>query len=129
LTTNDFHIALCTRTYLGFYHFAAAQAGRAHTNALGRAANFRAHGAQVYVPASFADIVRVADIVPELRPLPANITYLCHWTALSRRFRISWVKLRFYKSMCTFAKWCAVFRRQGVNVNGMTKAQGFYADL
>lgn len=73
--------------FLGFYHFAAAQAGRAHTNALGRASNLRAHWAQVDVPTSLTDIVRVADIVPELRPLAADITYLCHWTAFSRKFQ------------------------------------------
>jgi hypothetical protein len=41
--------------------------------------------------------VRVADIVPELRPLAANITYLCHWTALSRKVQNLWGKPRFYR--------------------------------
>jgi len=63
---------------LRFNYFAAAQAGRADADAFGRGADFSPHRAQIHVPAPLGDIVGVADVVAELRPFTANITYLCH---------------------------------------------------
>jgi hypothetical protein len=59
-------------------HFTAAQAGRAHANALSCAFYTRADGAQVYVPAPAGHVVRVADDVSELRLLTADVTNLGH---------------------------------------------------
>jgi hypothetical protein len=33
---------------------------------------------QIDIPAPLADVVRVADRIPELRPLAADITNSCH---------------------------------------------------
>ena len=63
---------------LCFDDFAAAQAGGADTDTLGRSAYFGVDRAQVHVPAPLGDVVGMADIVSELRPLAADLTYLCH---------------------------------------------------
>ena len=63
---------------LRFDDFAAAQAGGADADALGGSAYFGVDGTQVHVPAPLGDVVGVADIVSELRPLAAELTYLCH---------------------------------------------------
>src|ERR1700756_3707 len=63
---------------LGFYDFAAAQAGRAHADALGRALHFRVDRPQIDVPAPLSDVMGVADVISKLRPLAANLTNLCH---------------------------------------------------
>ena len=63
---------------LRFNDFAAAQAGRADADALGRGAYLGVNWAQVDVPAPFSHVVSVADIVPELRPFAAEITDMCH---------------------------------------------------
>ena len=67
---------------LRFDDFAAAQAGRADAHALGGRADFGVHGAQVDVPAPLAHVMRVADRVAAHRLLAANLTNLCHRTAL-----------------------------------------------
>ena len=64
--------------WLGFNHFAAAQAGRAHTDPLGRRPHLCVNRTEVDVPAPFAHVVGMADGVPELRPLAADITDSCH---------------------------------------------------
>lgn len=63
---------------LSFRNFPAAQAGSADADTLGAALHFGTNRPQINVPAPPADIVRVADIISELRPLAAHITYLCH---------------------------------------------------
>jgi len=73
---------LCGYWFLGFDDFAAAQAGRADAHALGGRADFGVHGAQVDVPAPLAHVMRVADRVAAHRLLAANLTNLCHRTAL-----------------------------------------------
>lgn len=70
--------------------FAAAQARGADAQLLGSALHLGAHRAQVDVPAPLGDIVGVADIVAELRPLAANITDLCH--DCSESFQSQWGK-------------------------------------
>src|SRR5271157_911240 len=64
--------------FLRFDYFAAAQAGGAHTDALGGRAHAGVHRTQVYVPAPLGDVVGVADTVSELRLLAADITLLSH---------------------------------------------------
>ena len=60
-------------------HFAAAQAGRAHTHALGRRRSHTGvHRTQIHVPAPLGHVVGVADAVSRLRLLAANITLLSH---------------------------------------------------
>ena len=58
--------------------FAAAQAGRACPNMLGRRSDFRVNRTQIDIPAPLAHVVGVADGISELRPLAANITNSCH---------------------------------------------------
>jgi hypothetical protein len=65
-------------TGLRFNHFATAQAGRANADAFGGGAHFGVDRAQVNIPAPLGHVVSVADIVPELRPLAADITNMCH---------------------------------------------------
>jgi hypothetical protein len=71
---------LCAEKLLesGLCDFAAAQAGGAHAHALVAALNFRVHRAQIHVPAPLAHVVGVADVISKLRPLAADIAYLCH---------------------------------------------------
>ena len=63
---------------LRFDDFTAAQAGRADADAPGGSANLGVDWAQIDIPAPFSHVVSVADIVPELRPLAADITNMCH---------------------------------------------------
>ena len=70
---------------LGFNHFARAQAGRAHADPLRRRPHLSVHRTQVDVPAPFAHVVGMADGVPELRPLAADITDSCHKLLTLRR--------------------------------------------
>src|ERR1700690_1239376 len=63
---------------LSLNHFAAAQAASANADTLGRALHFGMNRAEIDVPAPLGDVVGVADVVAELRPLAANITNLCH---------------------------------------------------
>jgi hypothetical protein len=63
--------------------FAASDAGRAHTQALGSAFDHRANRLQIEVPAALGHVVGVADAVAELRPTTADITYSRHWMKIS----------------------------------------------
>ena len=63
---------------LRLYDFAAAQAGRAHADALRPAFYFGADRSQIDVPAPLGHVVGVADVVSELRPLAADRANLCH---------------------------------------------------
>ena len=45
---------------------------------LAHAVNHGFHPAQIWIPATPADIVGVADGIPEARFLAANFTYECH---------------------------------------------------
>src|SRR5258708_7554676 len=63
---------------LSLLDLTALDAVGADAHALGSALHARAHRAQVHVPAPLAHVVRVADVVAELRPFAANITDLCH---------------------------------------------------
>ncbi len=63
---------------LGFHDFAAAQAVGANADALACTLHLGADRAEIDVPAPLGHVVGVADVVPELRPLAANITNLCH---------------------------------------------------
>jgi hypothetical protein len=66
------------REELRFYDFATAQAGGADANTSGGRADLGMHRPQVDVPTPFGDVMSVADIIPELRPFAADLTYLCH---------------------------------------------------
>ena len=68
--------------------FAAAQARRAHADALGRAPHLRVNRTQVDVPAPLAHVVGVADDISRHRLLAANLTNLCHSTALQEASEI-----------------------------------------
>ena len=63
---------------LGLGDLAALDAAGAHANALGRAVDQGLDGLQINVPAAAGHVVRVRDVVTELRTLAANIAYLCH---------------------------------------------------
>lgn len=63
---------------LRLLHLSGFQAGRADADSLMRSLHNGAHGAQVHVPAALCHIMRVADIVSELRPFAAHFTYSCH---------------------------------------------------
>jgi len=63
---------------LSLNNFAAAQAGCADTNALGGAVHSGPDGAQIHVPAPLTHVVGVTDVVSKLRPLAADLAYLCH---------------------------------------------------
>lgn len=69
---------LLGRQHLRLGDLAALDAACAHADALGRAVDKSLDGLEVNVPAPARHIVRVRDVVTELRPLAANITYLCH---------------------------------------------------
>lgn len=58
--------------------FAAAQAGSADADAFGSGAYAGVHRTQIDVPAPLGDVMGVADAVPKLRLLAADITLLCH---------------------------------------------------
>src|SRR5258708_4540692 len=63
---------------LGLGDFAGLDAAGADANALVAAAYLRLYRAQIDVPPAPADVVRVGDVVAELRAFAANLTYLCH---------------------------------------------------
>ena len=63
---------------LRLYDFAALHAGSADADALGGLPHLGVNGAQIDVPTPLGHVVRVADVVAELRPFAADITYLCH---------------------------------------------------
>ena len=63
---------------LGFGHFAAAQAAGADPHALVASLGLGMHRTQIDVPAPPGYIVRVTDVVTELRAFAADFTNLCH---------------------------------------------------
>jgi hypothetical protein len=67
-----------TAPRLRFDDFAAALAGSADADTPGRGAHLGVYRSQIYVPTPLGDVMGVADIIPELRPLAADLTYLCH---------------------------------------------------
>ena len=71
-------LAWRTACYLRFDDFTAAQAGSADTHAFGRGAHLGMNRAQVDVPAPLSHVVGVTDVVSKLRPLAADLAYLCH---------------------------------------------------
>lgn len=58
--------------------FAALDTAGTDANLARATANFGFDRAQVDVPAATADVVRVRDVVTELRPLAADFTDVCH---------------------------------------------------
>lgn len=77
------------RPALRLLDFAGLDAAGADADALGIAIDERFHRLQVYVPAPLRHIVRVGNVVAELRPLAANITYLCHLNLLQTCLQFS----------------------------------------
>src|SRR3954467_9243580 len=63
----------------GFLDFAVADAGCAAANALAGAIDDCTDSLQVHIPSPFGDVVRVADLISELRTFAANFTNSCHW--------------------------------------------------
>jgi len=65
---------------LSFLHFSALQAASADADPTVRSLNDGANRAQVHVPASFCDVMGMADVVSKLRPFAADFAYACHLT-------------------------------------------------
>ncbi len=63
---------------LSLNDFAGTQAASADAHALSHALHFGVDWTQVNVPAPLGHVVSVADVVTRLRPLAADIAYLCH---------------------------------------------------
>lgn len=59
-------------------HFSGLDATGADANALAGRIDFGLHRLQVDIPAAPRDVVRVRDVIAELRLFAANFTYLCH---------------------------------------------------
>ena len=62
----------------GFYNLAGLDAAGANPDALGSAVDQSLDSLQIHVPAPPGYIVRVRDVVTELRPFAADVAYLCH---------------------------------------------------
>ena len=62
----------------GFGDFAALDAACADADPLGCAVDQGLYGLEIHVPAPTGYVVRVRDVVTELRAFAANIAYLCH---------------------------------------------------
>ena len=67
-----------TGTLSGFLDFAVADAGSAGADFFRGATDQSADGLQIYIPATIRYVVGVADLMPELRTLAADITNSCH---------------------------------------------------
>jgi hypothetical protein len=76
--TGVIAVVRTTNGGLRLYNFPASQAGGANADPLGRTLHPRANRPEIHVPAALAHIVRVADVIPKLRPLAADLTNLCH---------------------------------------------------
>lgn len=63
---------------LAFDDFAGLDAAGAHADALAAAVDLGFDWLKVYVPATPRGVVGVRDVVAELRPFAAKITFLCH---------------------------------------------------
>jgi hypothetical protein len=72
---------------LALLDLAALDAARAHANPFRRAIHQSLNGLQIHVPATLGYVVRVRNVVSELRPFAANITYLCHFNSSKLVFR------------------------------------------
>ena len=68
----------CFAVLLAFNDLAVLDATGADLHALRNAVSQRLHRLKIRVPATTGDVVRVRDIVAELRPFAAKITYVCH---------------------------------------------------
>src|ERR1700733_12478556 len=71
-------ISLTTRNSLGLGDFAALDAVGADADALGGSVDEGVDGLQVGVPPTPGYVVRVRDVIAELRTFAANVAYLCH---------------------------------------------------
>lgn len=75
----------------GFDDFASLDAARANANPLARAAvELGLHRTKIHIPATTCRVVSVRDVVSELRPFAAKITFGCHRIApilVSQRLR------------------------------------------
>ena len=69
-------ISMGRRLCLG--DFAALDATGADADALGIAVDEGLDGLQVHVPAAAGNVVRVRNVIAELRTFAANVAYLCH---------------------------------------------------
>ena len=63
---------------LGFDDLAGLDAASADANALVATIDFSLNRAKIYVPATLGHVVRVRDLVTELRTFAADFAYLCH---------------------------------------------------
>jgi hypothetical protein len=63
---------------LGFDDLACFNATRADANALVAAIDFSLDWAEIYVPTTLGHVVRMRDLVTELRAFAADFAYLCH---------------------------------------------------
>ena len=79
-SANSVALSIPYTLFLAFNNLAALDAASADLNALGAAARRRSglHRLQIRVPAPTGYVVRVRDVVSELRSLTAKLTYLCH---------------------------------------------------
>jgi hypothetical protein len=64
--------------WLAFDDFAGLDAAGADAHALASTVDLGFDGLEVHVPATTGRVVGVRDIVAELRPFAAKITFLCH---------------------------------------------------
>ncbi len=73
-----------TRCLGSLEDFAGANAGSAHLERFMRAIDDGVDATEIGIPAAPGDIVSVADVIPVLRALSANITTLCHSNTSSK---------------------------------------------
>ena len=75
-------MAICApesgRTGLGFNDLAGFDATSADANALVAAIHFSLNRTKIYVPATLGHVVRMRDLVTELRTFAADFANLCH---------------------------------------------------
>jgi hypothetical protein len=62
----------------GFDDLAGLDAASADANALVATIDFSLNRAKIYVPTTLGHVVRVRDLVTELRTFAADFAYLCH---------------------------------------------------
>ena len=65
---------------LSLLYLPTLEAGSANAHPPVRPLHYRAHRAQIHVPAPLGDVMGVADIVSKLRPFAAHFAYACHVT-------------------------------------------------
>jgi len=80
------------REPLALEDFAGLDAGRANANALANTIDLGLDRLQIWVPATARDVMRVRDVVTELRTFAADFTYLCHDKTLRKE---NWVRACF----------------------------------